>query len=435
MSHAGIDTACRNYRCMTRRQWLRRTLGAAGGASFLGLLRPEILYALPGTDDHTADALIILWMGGGMSHIDTFDPQPGSEIGGPFAAIDTTAEGIRIAEHLPLLGRQFKHLSLIRSLTSSEGEHDRATYQMHTGYVPLASVKHSTLGSIIARYRGRSQGDPALPPYVSIGIDWAAGYLGPKYAPYYIGHAARGHDGIRTPEGLGGRRFNERLRLLKEFDRSFRKKHRGDPAIEAFAENYNAALLMMSPRTAKVFDLDDEPLAVREAYGMESAFGQGCLLARRLVKAGARCVEVSLGGWDTHADNFEIVKSKCGELDRAASALIGDLRRTGLFERTIVLLASEFGRTPSINDRGGRDHFPQVFSAVIGGGGLAAGRLVGGSDGGRAVGERAVRVGELHATLCAALGIDYAESNVAPDLRPFRIVKDVTARPIHELLG
>lgn len=423
---------CQNYLALSRRQWLRRAMGA-GGAAFLGLLRPELLYAAPKNKSRTADSVILLWMGGGMSHIDTFDPQPGSEIGGPFAAIKTGIDGVTISEHLPRLAKALGGLSVIRSMTGNEFEHDRATYQMHTGYAPLASMKHSTLGSVVAKYKGANSRDENLPPYVSIGIDWAAGYLGPKYAPYFVGDPGMADANLCAPNGIGQQRFDDRLRLLHEFDKGFKKKHPRDAAIAAYAQYYNAALLMMRPQTAKVFDLDDEPMPLREAYGAESGFGQGCLLARRLVQAGTRFVEVAFGGWDTHQDNFETVATKSAELDIAVGTLMEDLRSKGLFERTIVLLTSEFGRTPNINGNQGRDHFPQVWSTLIGGGGLKAGQVIGKSDAGRAVAERAVRVGDLHATLCKALGIDYADVNYSDEKRPFRIVKDEAAGPVVEL--
>jgi hypothetical protein len=418
---------------MTRRQLLGRAIGA-GGAAFLGLLDPAILFAKPRKGPRKAESVILLWMGGGMSHIDTFDPQPGSDIGGPIQAIATTAEGIRISQYLPRLAREFKHLSLIRSVTGSEFDHDRATYVLHTGYPPLSSMKHSTLGSVVAKYMGPPH-DECLPPYVSIGIDWAAGYLGPKYAPYYVGAAQQANANLVVPQGLGQERFNDRLKLLKEFDKSFNRLHVGDAAMAAYAQSYSAALLMMRPQTAKVFNLDDEPQAVREAYGAKSGFGQGCLLARRLVQAGVRFVEVALGGWDTHQENFPRVEQLSGELDVAASTLIQDLHGKGLLERTILLVASEFGRTPTINGNGGRDHWPRVWSAVIGGGGLQGGRLIGRSDRGQEVADRPIRVGELHATICEALGIDFTQTNHSPEKRPFRIVKDESAAPIKELFA
>lgn len=425
---------CDSYWRMTRRQWLRAAVGAAGGAGFLGLLDPRVLHATP-SKDRTAESVVVLWMGGGMSHLDTFDPQPGTAHGGPFAAIATTAEGIRISEHLPQLANGFRHLSLIRSMTSNEFDHTRATYLMHTGYPPLASMQHSSIGSIIAKYKGRSPRDENLPPYVSIGIDWAAGYLGPKYAPYYIGNARQSDATLTPPRGIGRERFRRRLALVRNFDRSFKAKHRRNDALHAFAEHYNAALLMMRPTTARVFNLDEEPMAVREAYGSESAFGQGCLQARRLVQAGVRFVEVSLGGWDTHANNFESVQAKSAELDQGAAALIADLIRKDLYDRTVVIIASEFGRTPKINANQGRDHYPQVWSVALGGGGLKGGRLIGESDQGRAVLAQSIRVGDLHATICKAIGVDYAQTNYSVDKRPFRIVKDAEARPIGELFG
>ena len=426
---------CDSYKRMTRRQWLRSTLGAAGGASFLGLLDPRILYAAPKNEETHAQSVILLWMAGGMSHLDTFDPQPGTEIGGPFESIKTTADGIMISQHLPRIAAQFKHLSLIRSTTSNEFDHDRATYLMHTGYEVLPSMKHSTLGSIAAKYMGPSERDRNLPPYVSIGIDWAAGYLGPRFAPYYIGAAERANENLVIPQGLGTRRFNDRLRLLNEFDRSFRAKYPRHPALKGYAEHYNAALLMMRAKTAKVFDLDDEPEAVRAAYGETSGFGLGCLLARRLVQSGVRFVEVALPGWDTHQDNFETVKAKSGEMDIAVSSLIEDLRSKGLWDQTVVILTSEFGRTPRNNGSEGRDHWPRVWSTVIGGGGILPGQIIGASDQGQEVAERPIRVGDLHATLCRALGIDFTQTNYSPDKRPFRIVKEQSAAPIAELFA
>ncbi|OQZ05845.1 MAG: hypothetical protein B6D36_08045 [Planctomycetes bacterium UTPLA1] len=426
---------CESYQRMTRRQWLRSAVGAAGGATFLGLLDPRILYAAPKKKPDRAQSVILLWMGGGMSHLDTFDPQPGSDFGGPFEGIKTTADGIVISQHLPRIASQFKHLSLIRSMTSNEFDHDRATYLMHTGYQVLPSMKHSTLGSITAKYLGPSPHDANLPPYVSIGIDWAAGYLGPKFAPYYVGAAERANENLVVPQGVGERRFNDRLKLLSEFDRSFRAKYPRHPVLDGFAEHYNAALLMMRPRTAKVFNLDAEPDAVRAAYGETSGFGQGCLLARRLVQYGVRFIEVALPGWDTHQDNFETVKAKSGELDVAVSTLIEDLRAKDLWDQTVVILTSEFGRTPNINGNQGRDHWPRVWSTVIGGGGLVGGQVIGASDRGHEVADRPIRVGELHATICQALDIDWTRSNKSSEGRPFRVVNDHSAAPIAELFA
>lgn len=423
---------CDGYRRLTRRQLLGRAV-EGGGACFLGLLTPRILYARPDAKSrHTADSIIILWMGGGMSHLDTFDPQPGADHGGPFEAIATAAEGIRISEHLPRIAEQFKHLSLIRTMTSNEADHGRATYLMHTGYPQVPSMQHSTLGSIAAQQLGRGAKDPNLPPYVNVGISWAAGYLGPKYAPFEIGNPDNAMMDMRYHRDVGAERFENRLRLVDALDRSFRTKHPKNAAMAGYAHAYNAALLMMRPETAGVFDLRREPDRIRQAYGLRDAFGQGCLLARRLVENGVRFVEVALGGWDTHQQNFTQVEALSARLDEAVSTLIQDLRSRGLYERTMIVLASEFGRTPRINEQSGRDHYSQCWSAVVGGGGVRGGRIVGRSDKGRAVDARPVQVGELHATICHALGIDAAKKNYS-DGRPFRVVKDENAKPIAEL--
>ncbi len=424
---------CRGYREQTRRAWLRSILGATGGASFFGLGNLEAL-ANVGTR-RTADSVILLWMGGGMSHIDTFDPQPGTDVGGPFEAIATTAEGIRISQHLPGIAERFKHLSLIRSMTSNEAAHDRATHLMHTGYPPIPTIQHSTIGSIIAKYKGVPTHDQNLPPYVSIGLDWAAGYLGPRYAPYYIGNARYGKANLEIRKGLGRMRFNSRLRLLDQLDTSFAKSHPESDLLTAYAEHFNAALLMMRPQTAKVFDLDDEPLAVRSAYGATSGFGQGALLARRLVQRGVRFVELTHGGWDTHQNNFPTVEEKSAEVDRVVSTLIDDLKAKELFDRTVIVLTSEFGRTPRINGNQGRDHYARVWSTLIGGGGIQPGRQIGASDAGKAVARDPVRVGDLHATLCKVLGIDHTQINHSSDGRPFRITKEASAKPIASLIA
>lgn len=422
---------CTGYQQMTRRQALGR-LVEGGGACFLGLLTPELLYGQP-KDKRTADAVILLWMGGGMSHIDTFDPQPGAEWGGKFKAIKTAAEGIQVSEHFPLLARQFKDLSVIRSMTSNEADHGRATYLMHTGYPVLPSMQHSTLGSITAKaLQTLPRKDSALPPYVNIGSTWAAGYLGAKYAPFEIGNPSYAMQDMAFHNGVDEPRMRRRLQLTDTFDRSFRSRHPNNDTIKSYAVAYNAALQMMRPQTAGVFDLSREPEPIREAYGMRDFFGQGCLLARRLVEHGVRFVEVSMGGWDTHQQNFTAVERLSNSVDVAVSTLLQDLKSKGLFERTMVILTSEFGRTPRINDQEGRDHFSQVWTTVIGGGGVQGSRIIGRSDKGRAVDRQPVRVGELHASICQAMGIDYTQKNTG-DGRPFRIVKDENAKPVEDL--
>lgn len=426
------SSGCQDYVTLTRRRFLG-ALGGAGAASFLGLWDPRILLASPGRNA-SADAVILLWMGGGQSHIDTWDPKPGTPTGGPFDAIQTVAADIRICEHFPRIASEFDDLSVIRSLTATEGNHERATYQMHTGYVPLGSFQHSTLGSVITRMKGR--GDLGLPPYITIGgLAWPAGFLGTQFAPFRVANPQDPTRYLDYHRGVDEVRFRERLGLLREFDQRFRALHRKNDVLAAYAEHYKAAHRLMHSDSAKAFDLSREPETTRENYGA-TFFGQGCLLARRLTQAGVRFVEVTFPGWDTHVDNFEEIQSRAPELDRALAALIADLRQKDLLARTLVLLCTEFGRTPTVNKNTGRDHWPRVFSALIAGGGVLGGRAIGASSpGGEEVARDPVSVGQLHATLCRCLGIDYTDTNYAPDGRPIRVVKDPDAQPIDALLS
>ena len=427
MAHHG----CNDY-CLTRRQFLHAASGG-GAAGFLGLIDPAIVWGQSGPLA-TADTIILLWMGGGQSHLDTWDPKPGTDSGGPFETIQSAVDGIRIGEHLPLVAREFTNLSIVRSLTSREGSHERATYLMHTGHRPLGSIQYSTLGSIVTKMKGR--GDPHLPPYVTIGGQtWPAGYLGSKHAAFHIADPINPARDLDYHDGVDAQRFNQRLKLLKRFDRKFEQQHRGKAVIEAYADHYQAAYELMRSPAVSAFDLSREPALIRERYG-DSFFGQGCLLARRLAQVKTRFVEVTLPGWDTHQDNFESVKRLSADLDRAFSALLADLRQRDLLDRTLVVLCSEFGRTPQINADQGRDHWPRVWSSVLGGGGIVGGRVVGASTaGGEEVADRPCEIGELHATICKCLDIDPTKSNDTPEGRPIRVVEDVNHKPIAELLS
>jgi hypothetical protein len=426
------ECGCEEYRELTRRRFLGATVGG-GVASFLGLANPQLLFGALG-GNRTADSVILLWMAGGQSHLDTWDPKPGTDTGGPFAAIDTAVKGIQISEHLPRIAKQFKDISLIRSLTSREGSHERATYLMHTGYAPLGSFQHSTIGSVIAKTMDHDTID--LPPYISIGGQtWPAGYLGSGYAAFRVGNPNEPTQNIDYHKGVDAKRFQNRLALLNQFDREFAKGRSGAEVIKAYANHYEAAYRLMKSRDVSAFDLAREPQALRARYEL-TFFGQGCLLARRLVEKKVRFVEVNLGGWDTHQNNFDTVSKQSDVLDPAISTLIEDLRSHDLLPRTVVLLCSEFGRTPKINANQGRDHWPRVWSAMLAGGGVAGGRVVGASTpDGSEVADNPVSIGALHATLCRCLDLDPTAVNYAPDGRPIRIVQDQSARPPAELFS
>jgi Protein of unknown function (DUF1501) len=423
---------CPEYERLSRRAFMKGVAGV-GAAGFLGLTNSNLLFGQTGPRS-VADSVILLWMGGGQSHIDTWDPKPGTDTGGPFSAIDTSVKGIKISEHLPNLARRFDDLSLIRSLTSREGSHERARYLLHTGYVPLGSFQHSTLGSVISKMRGPKNRD--LPPYVNIGGQtWPAGYVGSTFAPFHIGDPSRPTSNLDHHRSINARRFNQRLGLLKNLDRQFARRHEGKKVVEAYANHFQAAFDMMRSKSVEAFDLSQESDAVRQRFGL-TFFGQGCLLARRLVQVGIRFVEVSLGGWDTHRDNFDTVQSLSATLDVAVSSLVDDLRRVDLLERTLVVVCGEFGRTPRINGDVGRDHWPRVWSAMLAGGGIQGGRVFGESTvGGQEVSKDPCEVGRLHATICRCLDIDPTEMNYAPDGRPIRIVKETKFKAIRELFA
>ena len=436
---------------LTRREMFRlATLGVAG-ASGSGWL--QSLAADAAADPRRRKSCILLWMSGGPSQIDTFDPKPGHANGGPFKPIATSVPGILLGEHLPKLAREVKDLAIIRGMSTPEGDHARATYNLRTGYQPQGPVRYPTLGSLVSKEL--EQDSAELPGFVSIAPArafspeaYGPGFLGPRYAPLIVGErAARAGrkafqvDDLDLPAGIGRERADDRLGLMDSLASDFRATRPGvSPASHEDA--YLRAVKMMRSPAAKAFELDEEPAAVRDAYG-RNPFGQGCLLARRLVERGVPFVEVTLSsadgrnmlGWDTHAQNFDAVKGLCGALDSGWATLMTDLRSRGLLVSTLIVWMGEFGRTPKINENAGRDHYPNAWSTVLAGGGLKGGRVVGdtGADGAE-VRDRKVSVPDLLATVVKALGLDPSAQNIAENSRPIRLV-DLKAKPIAEVLG
>jgi hypothetical protein len=382
-------------------------------------------------------------MAGGPSQTDTFDLKPGHENGGPFHPIDTAVPGIRVSEHLPKVAAQMKHLAVVRSMSTREGDHGRATLHLRTGNLPQGSIEFPTFGSLVSKERERADED--LPSYVSItprGLGAAAlsaGFLGPRHAPLVVGQGAGDSErGLRVenldlPRGVQRPQADERLALMSDLEAEFLRSRPGT-GTASHRSAYDRAVRLMRESAARAFDLGEEKDALRDGYG-RNAFGQGCLLARRLVERGVPFVEVTLGGWDTHANNFALVQSLCGTLDAAWGTLLTDLKERGLLDTTLVVWMGEFGRTPVINPRQGRDHYPNAWSVVLGGGGIRGGSVVGktGADGLR-VEDRPVSVPDLLATVCLALGIDPDKQNLSNVGRPIRIV-DKSAEPLKEILA
>lgn len=396
---------------LPRRSLLSLGLAALGAAA----LRRSIGDAhADGPKPAAADAVIVLWMNGGPSHLDTFDPKPGRKVMGPLRAIETSAPGVQIGEHLPLLAREAHRLAIVRGMSSKEGSHERAQSLGHTGYTPNPTAAHPSLGAWVSR--SLAARDPELPAYVSLGGPGGApGFFGAGHAPFIV--SAPGEAPDDTDPGVPEARFERRAKALAMLEEGFSARTKGKVVEERRAVYDRAFRLMRSPKL-RAFDLSDEPAAALRAYG-DTAFGRGCLTARRLVEAGVRFVEVTLDGWDTHQDNFGRVKSLCGALDPAMSALLRDLSDRSLLDRTLVLWMGEFGRTPRISGDDGRDHHPAAFSAVLAGGGIRGGVVVGQTDeDGAKVVSDSTRVADVFATVAARLGLDPHEMTQAPNGRP-----------------
>jgi hypothetical protein len=378
---------------------------------------------------------IMLWMGGGPSHLDTWDLKPESEKnGGEFRPIETSVPGIQICEHLPTVARQMKHLSIVRSLNSREGNHDRGTYVMHTGYMPTPTIVHPSFGSICSYELGYKAGeDFPLPHFISInGPGEGAGFLGMAHAPFYVQNPTAPIANLRPPGGIEEFRLGRRLGMLGVLEDNFRLQNRGQAAADHKAV-YQKTVKMMNSQYTQAFNLESEPPAVRDAYGRHS-FGQGCLMARKLVEMGVTFVEVHLNGWDNHNDIFDTLRTgNLPQLDQGLGTLIEDLAVRGLLDTTLVVWMGEFGRTPRINQNAGRDHWPNGWSVVLGGAGLKGGRVVGATDrDGVEIVDRELHVPDLIATMAHAMGIDLSTQYTTPNGRPFKIVDG--GQPIAELI-
>jgi len=376
--------------------------------------------------------VITLMMRGAMSHIDTFDPKPGREEQGETGTIATKLPGVRFGEHLPRLAGLADRLAIIRSLTTETGAHEQGTYLMRTSYPQLNSIRHPSFGSWAVHMLGKRTRD--LPGYVLVGNGNehpGCGFLDPAVTPVPLADPARGLENITRPGYLTQANFERRLALADRIDGDFKQRYAGRQ-IEAYDRMYDDAVRLMGSGDLAAFDIAREDEKTRERYG-RSRLGQGCLLARRLVEHGVRCVEVEMGGWDMHRDLWEDLPGKVGELDAAMAALLEDLEARGLLGSTLVVLATEFGRSPKINENAGRDHHPAVFSAVLAGAGVKSGVVHGASDaGGRLPDRDAVSVADFNATISAACGLPWEKEFVAPNGRPFKIAND--GKPIAAVL-
>lgn len=416
---------------LSRRDLLKLTAAGVSSLSLSGWF--NVLAHGATAQGHKTKSCILLWMDGGPSHKDTFDLKPGTKDGGPYKPISTSVPGIQISEYFPQLAEQMKHLALLRSMSTAEGAHPRAKYNLHTGYREgQGGVAYPSLGSLVAKELGKE--DFPLPSYVSIGNrTYGAGFLGTRYNPLVVNDARRGVENLRPL--VAGSAFDGRVDLLEEMEKAFFRDYQSGAAA-AHRTTYQRAVSLMRSKEAKAFDISSEPASVRRAYG-ETRFGEGCLLARRLIETGVSFVEVSLGGWDTHQNNFERVKNLSQQVDPAMATLLRDLKERGLLDTTLVIWMGEFGRTPRINARGaqpGRDHYPRAWTSILAGGGVKGGQVVGKTDKeGATVLERPISAIDFLATVCTILGINYNKQNTTPNNRPVRIV-DKGAKLIQQVL-
>ncbi len=420
-----MSMSCRDYKLS------RRALLGSAGATFLGFNVRDLLAAAGKSHAPKAEHVILFWNGGGMSHIDTWDPKPGRPTQGEFSAIETSAPGVQISEIFPKLARQMHHCGLIRSLVGTQGAHGRATYHLQTGYDELPNLLvHPGFGSIVV-HEFAKQGD--LPAYVTVsGRAPRASYLGQSCEAYYVGTPGEKDPYLAFPKTIASNRGNTRLDALARVNDRFNTKKKNNNLDSTQTAIDDAVTLMRSP-ALKAFELDHVPTATINRYG-DTTFGRGALLAKQLVETGVRFVQINRGGFDTHSNNFPTMRNHGEIMDPAMASLIEDLAESGRLEKTLIIMLSEFGRTPRVNANAGRDHYPVVFSCFLAGGGVKGGSVIGSSDkDGLQPKDRPVQVPDLHATFCHALGIDPTKEIMTPLQRTLKLVDN--GKPVKELFA
>jgi hypothetical protein len=420
-----------NCDCVVHRRDFLRVAAATGAAA--GLMSWIDAICLSADDLRKRGmACILLWMSGGPSQFETFSPKPGHENGGETKAISTAVSGIQIADSLPNCARAMNDIAIIRSMTSKEGSHPRATFLLHHGYLPMGGVKFPTLGSQVAQQIGKPGFE--LPSFVRIGGRGAdaggAGFLGVDYDPFVLQNPEAKPE--NTQPATRDDRYARRLKMLEQVEANFGATQGRDLVTDHQKLIRKSSNMILSPRM-EAFDLNKEADKMRDSYG-RTKFGAGCLLARRLVEAGVTFVEVNQDGWDTHDNNFERTRTNNSAIDQPMAQLIADLRQRGMLEKTLVIWMGEFGRTPRINARAGRDHYPRAFNVALAGGGIRGGQVVGETDAaGEDVTKRPVTVSDLFRTVYTTLGINADHENMSRIGRPIKLVDG--GQIIRELLG
>jgi uncharacterized protein (DUF1501 family) len=406
----------------------RAFIGALGGAAAFAGFAPFGTLAAAGEQlRRNRKSCLVLWMAGGPSQWESLDPKPDSPYQGPTKTIPTRVPGVHIAEHWTHLAKVMPQLSVLRSMTGKEGNHGRATYLLHTAYPPSGGVLHPGFGAHVAQELGSADSDLPLSVAIS-GPGQSSSFLGVRYSPFVVTDPTRPPDNLTVPTSPA--RLERRLGLLSELEK---------PALETGAAGLvqehqtlykQTARMALSAATA-AFDLAREPDKIRDRYG-RSAYGQGCLMARRLIEAGVPFVEVQSGGWDTHSNELTGLKKLIPPVDQGTAVLVTELKERGLLENTLVIWMGEFGRTPRVNLNAGRDHYPEAWSLALGGCGVPGGRVVGATDkAGVEIADRPTTVPDLFCTFCKALGLDARKEKDSNVGRPLAIVE--RGRPVNEL--
>jgi uncharacterized protein (DUF1501 family) len=421
---------------ITRRDFVR--VGALGtGLGLAGYLRAA---HAAGRAKATATSAVFVYLGGGPSHLDTFDPKPDAppEIRGEFGTIPTNVSGIHLSEHLPRLAKLADSYAVVRGVTHTLAGHELGTEYLNTGSRAVPSLVYPGYGAVVSR---EVAGDRELPHFVAVpSTPQKAGYLGVRYAPLQTNDVPKpgvpfSVRGVSLGNGLTVEGFEKRHHLLAELDTTFRGAEADSKLIDGLDRFAGQAFDMIrSPKARDAFDVAAERPEVAEPFGTHR-FGMSCLLAARLIAAGVRFVTVSFGGWDTHTNNFRSLRdSLLPALDQGLAALLANLKERGLLDTTTVFVVGEFGRTPKVNDKAGRDHWPRAMTALLAGGGIRGGQVVGASDEkGMGPAGTGFTPDQLAATFYHTLGIDHAKEYHTATGRPVMIVRDGSV--IRELVG
>ncbi|MEO1524868.1 MAG: DUF1501 domain-containing protein [Planctomycetota bacterium] len=431
-----------NQLCSTQAHLSRRSLlGAGAGGAMLSMVANRLAMASETglTPKDRPKSVILLWMQGAPSQLETFDPHVGSTIGGEVGKLSTSVPGLEIADNLPQVAEKMHLGSLIRSVTTKEGDHERAIYNVKTGYRPDPTLVHPAIGSILCHQFPQSLD---LPRHISIAArDFPArgGYLGPSYDAFIIDDPKNPVPDLKAR--VDDDRYERRLSGLEWIEKRFRRGRLRelDQSRTLQGASTDAALRMMSSEQVSAFDVSNEPRAVLDQFG-DSAFGRGCLAATRLIQVGVRAVEVSLTGWDTHINNHEGQANQCKMLDAGLSSLLARLEEQDMLDTTLVVCGGEFGRTPTINPAGGRDHWPHGFSMFMAGCGIRRGGVFGATSPNPVLDEKKplqdvenpVTVGDLHATILDVLGVPFEEELDTPIGRP---LKRSEGQPIRQIIA